>query len=76
MKSEKTFILDSILRNISNRHIVITAGDFYAKIGSVSKNKIYQAVIGKYGKRQLNTNRTHLLNFSSVNILKLVKYVL
>ena len=55
--------LDSILRNISNRYIVIIAGDFNAKTGSASKNKIYQAVIGKYGKGQVNTNGTHLLNF-------------
>ena len=64
--------LDSILRNISNRYIVIIAGDFNAKTGSASKNKIYQAVIGKYGKGQVNTNGTHLLNFSSINKLKLV----
>ena len=64
--------LDSILRNISNRYIVIIAGDFNAKTGSASKNKIYQAVIGKYGKGQVNTNGTHLLNFSSINNLKLI----
>ena len=64
--------LDSILRNISNRYIVIITGDFNAKTGSASKNKIYQAVIGKYGKGQVNTNGTHLLNFSSINNLKLV----
>ena len=64
--------LDSILRNISNRHIVIIAGDFNAKTGSAAKNKIYQAVIRKYGKGQVNTNGTHLLNFSSINNLKLV----
>ena len=64
--------LDSILRNISNRYIAIIAGDFNAKTGSASKNKIYQAVIGKYGKGQVNTNGTHLLNFSSINNLKLV----
>ena len=64
--------LDSILRNISNRHIVIIAGDFNAITGSAAKNKIYQAVIGKYGKGQVNTNGTHLLNFSSINNLKLV----
>ena len=64
--------LDSILRNISNRHIVIIAGDSNAKTGSASKNKIYQAVIGKYGKGQVNTNGTHLLNFSSINNLKLI----
>ena len=64
--------LDSILRNISNRHIVIIAGDFNAKTGSAAKNIIYQSVIGKYGKGQANTNGTHLLNFSSINNLKLV----
>ena len=64
--------LDSILRKISNRHIVLIAGDFNAKTGSAAKNKIYQAVIGKYGKGQVNTNKTHLLNFSSINSLKLV----
>ena len=55
--------LDRIPWNISNRHIVIIACDFNAKTGSASKNKIYQAVIGKYGKGQVNTNGTHLLNF-------------
>ena len=64
--------LDSILRNISNRHIVIIAGDFNVKTGRAVKNKVYQAVIGKYGKGQVNTNGTHLLNFSSINNLKLV----
>ena len=64
--------LDSILRNISNRHIVIIAGDFNAKTGRAVKSKVYQAVIGKYGKGQVNTNGTHLLNFSSINNLKLV----
>ena len=64
--------LDSILRNISNRYIVIITGDFNAKTGSASKNKIYQAVIGNYGKGQVNTNGTHLLNVSSINNLKLV----
>ena len=64
--------LDSILRNISNRYIVIITGDFNAKTGSASKNKIYQAVIGKYGKGQVNTSRTHLLNIASINNLKLV----
>ena len=62
----------SILRNISNRHIVIIAGDFNVKTGRAVKNKIYPAVIGKYGKGQVNTNGTHLLNFSSINNLKLV----
>ena len=47
--------LDSILRNISNRYIAIIAGDFNAKTGSASKNKIYQAVIGKYDERTWNT---------------------
>ena len=37
--------LDSIFSNISNRHIIIIAGDFNVKTGSASKNKIYQAVI-------------------------------
>ena len=46
--------------------------DFNAKTGSAAKNKIYQAVIGKYGKGQVNTNRTHVLNFSTINNLKLV----
>ena len=32
--------LDAILRNISNRHIVIITGDFNAKTGSATKNKI------------------------------------
>ena len=64
--------LDSILRNISNRHIVIIAGDCNAKTGSAAKNKIYQAVIRKYGKGQVNANGTHSLNFSSINNLKLV----
>ena len=61
--------LGSILRNISNRHIVIITGYFNAKTGSTAKNKIYQAVIGKYGKGQMHTNGTHLLNFSSINNL-------
>ena len=47
--------LDSILRNISNRYIVIIAGDFNAKTGSASKNKICEAVIGKYGEHTWNT---------------------
>ena len=64
--------LGSILRNISNRHIVIIAGDFNAKSGSAAKNKIYQAVMGKYCKGQVNTNGAHLLNFSCINNLKLV----
>ena len=64
--------LDSIFRNISNRHIVIIAGDFNAKTDNASKNKIYQAAIGKYGNGQVNTNGTHLLNFSIINNLKLV----
>ena len=64
--------LDSILRNIRNRHIVTMAGDFNAKTGSAFKSKIYQAVIEKYGKGQVNTNGTHLLSFSSINNLKLV----
>ena len=42
------------------------------KTGSVAKNKIYQAVIGKYGKGQVNANGTELLNFSSISNLKLV----
>ena len=49
--------LDSILRNISNRHIVIIAGDFNAKTGSAAKNKFYQAVTGKYSKGQVNTKQ-------------------
>ena len=64
--------LDSILRNIGNRHIVIIAGDFNEKTGNPAKNKIYQAVIGKYGEGQVNTNSTYLLNFSSISNLKLV----
>ena len=64
--------LDSVLRSISNRHIEIMAGDFNSKTSSTVKNKIYQAAIGKYGKGQVNTNQTHLLNFSSINNLKLV----
>ena len=64
--------LGSILRNISNRHIVIIAGDFNAKSGSAAKRKIYQAVIGKYCEGQVNTNGAHLLNFSCINNLKLV----
>ena len=64
--------LGSILRNISNRHIVIIAGDFNAKSGSAAKSKIYQAVIGKYCEGQVNTNGAHLLNFSCINNLKLV----
>ena len=36
------------------------------------RNKIYQAVIGKYGKWQVNINGAHLLNCSSINNLKLV----
>ena len=64
--------LDSILRNISNIHIVIIAGDFNMKTGSAAKNKIYKAVIGKYGKGQVNTNGTHLLIFSSINKMKLI----
>ena len=63
---------DSILRNISNKHIVIIAGDFNAKTGSASRNKVFKAVIGRYGKGKVNTNGTHLLNFSSINNLKLV----
>ena len=56
-KNQRNFYtkLDSILRKISNRHIVIIAGDFNAKTGSASKNKIYQAVIGKYDERTWNT---------------------
>ena len=64
--------LDSILKKISKRHIVIIAGDFNAKTGSSVKKKIYQTVIGKYGKGQVNTNRTHLLNSYNINNLKLV----
>ena len=64
--------LGSILRNISNRHIVIIAGDFNVKTGREVKNKVYQAVIGKYGKGQVNTNGAHLLNFCCINNLKLV----
>ena len=64
--------LDSIFRNISNRHTVIIAGDSIQKTGSAAKNKIYQAVIEKYSKGQVNTNGTHLLNFPSINNLKLV----
>ena len=32
--------LDSIIRNISNRHIITIAYDFNAKNGSAAKNKI------------------------------------
>ena len=64
--------LDSILRNISNRHIVTIAYDFNAKTGSAAKNKIWQSAIVKYGKGQVNTDGTHLLNFSSINNLKLL----
>ena len=32
--------LERIIRNISNRHIVIIAGDFNAKTGSAAKSKI------------------------------------
>ena len=64
--------LGSILRNISNRRIVIIAGDFKAKTGSAAKSKVYQAGIGKYGKGQVNTKGAHLLNFSCINNLKLV----
>ena len=73
-KNQKDFYtkFDSIFRKISNRRIVIIAGNLNAKIGSASKNKIYQAVIRKYGKGQVNTNGTHLLNFSSIDNLKLV----
>ena len=38
--------LDNILRNMSNRHIVIKTGDFNVKTGSAAKNKTYQAVTG------------------------------
>ena len=59
--------LDSILilRNISNRHIVIIAGDFNAKQNLPSSN-------WKVCKRQVNINGAHLLNCSSINNLKLV----
>ena len=65
--------LDSILRKISNRHIVIIAGHLKTKTDITSKNKIYQVVIGKYRKGQVNTNGTYLLNISSINNRKLVK---
>ena len=42
------------------------------KTGSAAKSNIYQAVIGKHSKGQVNTNGIHLLNFSSINNLKLV----
>ena len=63
--------LDSILGN-SNRHIVITTGNFNAKTGRTSKIKIYQLVIGTYVKGNVNTNGTNLLNSPSINNLKLV----
>ena len=64
--------LDCIFGNISNRHIVITTGNFNAKTGRTFKIKTYQVVIGTYVKGNVNTNGTHLLNFSSINNLKLV----
>ena len=37
------------------------------------KAKFNQAIIGKYGKGQVNTNATHVLHSSSISNLKLVK---
>ena len=67
-----TSFLPAEHNHFTSRNVVIIAGDFNAKNGSAAKNKIYQEVIGKYGKGQVNTNGIHLLNLSSINNLKLV----
>ena len=63
--------LDSIIKKHSSRHITIIAGDFNAKTGSAKNNNIYNSVIGKYGKGDINSNGYHLINFAKINNLKL-----
>ena len=62
--------IDSIIRKHKSRHITIIVGDFNAKIGKHNDN-LNHLIIGKYGKGIPNNNGNHLLNFATINNLKI-----
>ena len=64
--------LDSVIRKSKSRNALIIAGDMNAKTGSAFQVGAYRNVIGKFGKGDLNSNGTHLLNFAKLHKLKLV----
>ena len=53
--------------SISNRDIIILAGDFNAKTGSSHEN--YPSVVGRYGKGKTNSNGEFLIEFALKNEL-------
>ena len=61
--------LDSTLKNIKSRDIVIVEGDFNGKTGSAYN--LYKTYMGKYGKGEVNTNGYALLELAKSNNLKL-----
>ena len=62
--------IDSIIRKHKSRHITIIAGNFNAKIGKHNDN-LNHLIVGKYGKGIPNNNGNHLLNFATINNLKI-----
>ena len=63
--------LDSVVQKLKSRNACIIAGDFNAKTGSACHDKLYNDVIGKYGKGDANSNGIHLLNFAKLHNFKL-----
>lgn len=61
--------LQDRLREIKNRDLVVIAGDFNAKTGSGYSQ--FSDAIGRYGKGELNSNGTWLLDFAMQNELYL-----
>ena len=59
--------IESIVKNVSDRDIVIIAGDFNAKTGSAWKD--YPQNMGRFGKGHVNSSGNHLLNLCFQNDL-------
>ena len=59
--------LEDTVKSVSNRNMLIIAGDFNAKTGS--GNKDYPEVVGNFGKGEINSNGKHLVEMSMRNEL-------
>ena len=60
--------LDNLLHNIPNRAVLYLAGDVNAKTGS--GHTTHQAIVGKYGKGQTNSNGELLLDIAQKSDVK------
>ncbi len=59
--------LNDTIRNISNRSMIIVAGDMNAETGSGHRE--HPEVVGRYGKGEVNSNGEHLIEFALQNEL-------